>query len=129
MKSLTFCDESIIYFLIFSGRPADLYDTAHPDWAPSLKLSGEFITAIGSRKAASITNPCRYQRVCQRHVEQDQHLAAKTSVDLTTGNVNHTSVELATVNVNQTERIIYTREAKSVEKPRCRFFVSGSFLD
>ena len=48
-------------FLTFSGNPAALYDRANPDWAPTLKLTGNLSSKKSDKKIQeSTTSVKRY---------------------------------------------------------------------
>ena len=66
---------------IFSGKPATLYDSAHPDWASSVRLSAASNVQPDGKKLS------RYQRVHGRAEAKGRHAAAEALLDLSISDV------------------------------------------
>ncbi|XP_014677462.1 PREDICTED: uncharacterized protein LOC106817312 isoform X2 [Priapulus caudatus] len=65
------------------GKPADLYDRSHPDWAPTLLLA-DTLTLRNSHKKIlkGETDLKRYNRIRGRSETREKHSAARTLLDL-----------------------------------------------
>ncbi|KAL3858177.1 hypothetical protein ACJMK2_012782 [Sinanodonta woodiana] len=65
------------------GRPADLYNRSHPDWAPTLKL-GTLSDPLKTKKKikAVKTDMERYKRMQHRRKTREEHDIAKTLLGL-----------------------------------------------
>ena len=66
---------------MFSGKPATLYDSAHPDWAPSVRLSAASNVQPDGKKLS------RYQRTKGRAEAKGRHVAAEALLDLSISDV------------------------------------------
>ena len=66
---------------IFSGKPATLYDSANPDWAPSVRMSAASNVQPDGKKVS------RYQRVHGRAEAKGRHAAAEALLDLSISDV------------------------------------------
>ena len=66
---------------IFSGKPATLYDSAHPDWAPSVRLS------VAAKEQPDGKKLRRYQRAQGRAEAKGRHSAAEARLDLSISDV------------------------------------------
>ena len=80
------------FHILFSlGKPANLFERTHPDWAPSLHLGNENYSSCESSSTVATEI---YERSIKREVLTDTHsppsvpLRKKTIDEVTDGNTN-----------------------------------------
>ena len=56
-----------LHVLFLLGKPAKLFGTTHPDWAPSLHLGNENYNSWSCKSSSTVTTE-RYERSMKRKV-------------------------------------------------------------
>ena len=56
-----------LHVLFLLGKPANLFETTHPDWAPSLHLGNENYNSWSCKSSSTVATE-RYERSMKRKV-------------------------------------------------------------
>ena len=67
-----------LHVLFLLGKPAKLFETTHPDWAPSLHLGNENYNSCKSSSTVAATE--RYERSVKRKVLADAQSPANVQL-------------------------------------------------
>ncbi|XP_021371061.1 uncharacterized protein LOC110461752 [Mizuhopecten yessoensis] len=99
-----------------SGKPGSLYDTTNPDWAPSLRLTGEDKGNTDETSYRNVGSTRRYERAHARKAQKEKSIVAEALLEL-----SHFDV--------RAQDYYSDNEEIEVKRKNCLFYLCGTLED